>query len=400
MNKKQIVITGIGIVSPIGIGKEEFWDSCSDGVSGIGNIEAFDSSRFKTKVSGEVKAAYGNETEERFAAFASAAGVMALEDAGLWPYNYDPMRTGICVGSCLGAMLIPEEQIVKIQKRLMGDGTTLFSERIASHVLADLVGACGPVLTTSTACSSSNQAISQAVNLLRLGIADIMISGGVEAPVLPIMTAGFCSSRTTTTLKENPAEASRPFDKERKGFVIGEGAAIIILETLECATKRGAYVYCEILGSGTSCDAYHMVQPAPDNKGTTKAMMDALIDSGIQPEEVEYINAHGTSTILNDRLETASIKTVFGKNAYRIPISSTKSMVGHLIGASGAIELVASILTLEKGIIPPTINLREPDPECDLNYVPNVAIKKKVKTILSNSFGFGGNNCSIVLRKI
>ena len=410
--KKKVVITGIGVVSPIGIGKKEFTESLRAGVSGVDIITSFDVSEFETKIAAEVKNFNPEEfidkkklrRMDRFCQFAFAAAKMAIEDAELSLQNENLERIGVIIGSGIGGIATIEREM----KVLLSKGPSRISPflipmeiiNMAAGEVAIHYGFKGPNYAVTSACASANHAIGDALRLLRYGDADVIIAGGSEAGITPLGLAGFCAAKALSTRNDEPKKASRPFDKNRDGFVMGEGAAIFVLETEEHAIKRNApKIYAELAGYAATDDAYHITAPRED--GTTQAlcMKLALEDAGISPQEVEYINAHGTSTPLNDKYETLAIKLAFGDYAYKIPISSTKSMTGHLLGAAGAIELAAILVCMENNVIHPTINYEEPDPECDLDYVPNVAREQSFNIAISNSFGFGGHNAVIVVKK-
>lgn len=409
--QRRVVITGIGPITPIGIGKDAYWASLREGKSGIDKISSFDVSDFSSQIAGEVKdfnpADFIEEREirrmDRFCHFAVAATELALKDANLEITPEIADRTGVIVGSGIGGIATLEAQ----HKLLLEKGPKRVSPFLVPMMICDLAagyisiftGAKGPNLCIVTACASSTHAIGEAYETIKRGAADICITGGTEAGVTPLGVAGFCAARALSTRNDEPQKASRPFDAKRDGFVIAEGAGILILETLERALARGAHIYGEMIGYSATGDAYHITSPAPDGEGAARAMQVALDEAKLSPEDIDYINAHGTSTLYNDEFETAAIKTVFGDYAYEVPISSTKSMTGHLLGATGAIELMACMFAIKHGIIPPTINLEYPDPLCDLNYVPNVAIKKETRVAMSNSFGFGGHNAAIIIQQ-
>lgn len=409
---KKIVITGIGIVSPIGIGKAEYWDSLFHGKSGVGRITHFDSSASECKIDAEVKnfdpTKFMDKKHARrmdlFAQFAIAAAKMAAADAGLDPKSVDPERAGVIVGSGIGGLPTIENQhkilLEKGPSRVSPFLIPMLITNIAPGEIAMDFGWTGPNYSVSSACATSNHAIGAALRHLRYGDADIMMAGGTECATTPLGMAGFCQAQAlATNFNDTPEKASRPFDANRSGFVMGEGSGIVVLETEGHAKARGAKIYAELAGFGATDDAYHITAPNPDCKAAVKAIQLALKDGGIKNEEVDYINAHGTSTILNDKTETKAIKIVFGEYAKKIPISSTKSMTGHLLGAAGGAELIATLLNMENKMIHPTINYETPDPECDLDYVPNKARPKEIKVALSNSLGFGGHNAVLVIKK-
>jgi 3-oxoacyl-[acyl-carrier-protein] synthase II len=412
MKKRRVVITGLGIIAPNGFGKEAFWKALEEGTSGIKKIERFDSSPFPTRIAGEVNGfqpeAYIQPKQvrrmDRTAHFAVAAAKMAVTDANLTIADGDRERTGVIIGTTMAGLgwTLEEYDEVYLKKGPMKINTysaiTSFPDASASQISIEL-GVYGPSLSIATACSSSSDTIGYSCSFIRQGTADMMITGGTDAPLFPPIFGSFCVLRALSRMNDEPEKASRPFDKLRDGFVLSEGAAVLVLEELDHALRRNAHIYAEILGFGVTCDAFHMAAPEPSGKQAARALRFALDDAHIQPQEIDYINAHGTSTRLNDKAETRVIKEVFGQYASEIPISSTKSMIGHSIAAAGAAELAASILAIEKGIIHPTINYEHPDPDCDLDYVPNKAYRREVRTVLKNSFGFGGKNSGIVIRK-
>jgi len=408
---RRVVITGLGVIAPNGIGKDAFWKAIIQGKSGVDRIKSFDTSGYDTKIAAEIpdfdSLNYMEKSVakrvDRFAQFGIASAKMAIEDAELDLRKEDRDRIGVCIGSGLGGVLFHEEQIELMHRKGPKSAHPLGVPRVApnavpGHISIEL-GLKGPNMAISTACSSGSHAIGQAFHMIRLGKADVVVAGGAEAPITPFTFGAFNALQVLSKRNESPKEASRPFDKERDGFVMGEGAGILILETVEHAEKRGAEIYGEIIGYGMTSGAYHMVMPAPEGKDAAKAMSLALEDACTSPNDVDYIHAHGTSTRVNDKIETQAIKKVFGDYAYKVPISSTKSMIGHLIGAAGAVELIVCALVIENGIIPPTINYKVPDPECDLDYVPNTGRRSKIDIALSNSFGFGSNNAVVVVKK-
>jgi len=407
----RVVVTGIGISCPVGLNASSSWEALIAGKSGIDYITLFDPEPFDTKFAGEVKGFeptdYISRREarhlDRFAQLAVAASLQAVKQAGIQinPTNQD--NIGVIIGSGFGGLLTLSEQI----RILLEKGPDKVSPFLAPMMAADMasaqvsivLGAKGPNFCTASACSSGSDAIGVAYEIIRRGDAQAMLTGGSEAAVTPIGIAAFNALRALSTRNSEPQLASRPFDAEREGFVLSEGAAVLMLEDLAFAQRRGANILAEIIGYGVSSDAYHVTQPIKDGGGTVRAMQMALNKAGLAITEIDYINAHGTSTPLNDKMETKAIKAVFGDTAYHIPISSTKSMMGHLLGGAGAIEAAICIMVIQHGIIPPTINLTHPDPECDLDYVPNIARQAKVTTALSNSFGFGGHNSVLVFRQ-
>ncbi|MBO8129436.1 MAG: beta-ketoacyl-ACP synthase II [Peptococcaceae bacterium] len=408
--RSRVVVTGLGVISPLGTGVDTFWSALINGTSGIRTISRFDAAPFRTRIAGEVPdfepTKYIDKKEarrmDRFTQFAVAAAGMALEDAGLDKTSLDGQRTGVILGSGIGGIQTFEEQtkilLDKGPSRVSPFFVPMMIGNMAAGQVAITFGLCGPNTTVVTACASSNHAIGEAYRAIRYGDADVIITGGTEASITPLALAGFCALKALSTRNDAPEKASRPFDAERDGFVMAEGAGILVLENLEHAKKRGAPIYAEVIGYGMSCDAYHITAPDPEGRGAVRAMKAALADAGITPDNVDYINAHGTSTPLNDKVETLAIKKVFGEGT-KVAISSTKSMTGHLLGAAGGVEAAVCVLSLVRGIIPPTINLEVPDPECDLDYVPNEARETDVRVAVSNAFGFGGHNATIVLRR-
>lgn len=409
--KHRAVITGMGVISPVGNNLEEFWDNLVKGRSGIDFATRFDTSTLPTKVAGEVKNFEPTEwldkkesrRMDRFAQFAVAASKMALQDSELDLEQIDRDRAGAVIGCGIGGVITFEEQKEVLMAKGPGRVSPFFVPMLISNMAAGHIsitfGLQGPSLTVTTACASATDAIGRALRLIQSGEVDVVLSGGTEAPLTELAFAGFCSMKAMSTEKENPAEACRPFDRRRSGFVMGEGAGILVIESLEHAQKRGAHIYAELAGYGATSDAHHITTPAPGGEGAAKAMRKALTDAGLSPEEVTYINAHGTGTDANDATETAAIKGVFGPAAAKVAVSSTKSMTGHLMGAAGGVEAIISALAIERGVIPPTMNYGEPDPECDLDYVPNEARSVEVKAAMSNNLGFGGHNATIILKK-
>lgn len=410
-NHNRVVITGMGALSPLGLNASSTWEALIAGKSGIDYITLFNTEDFETKIAGEVKgfepANYISRKEarhmDRFAQLAVVASLEALEQSGIQVNATNEDSIGIVVGSGIGGLTTLFEQV----KVLLDKGPDRVSPFLIPMMISDIaaaqvsivLGVKGPNLCTTSACSSGSDAIGSAYEIIKRGDAQVMLAGGGEAIINPVGVASFNAMRAISTRNDEPQLASRPFDAERDGFVIGEGATILILENLDRAIKREANILAEIIGYGASADAHHVTQPLENGQGAAKAMQMALRKAGVAAAEIDYINAHGTSTKLNDSMETKAIKIVFGDNAYRIPISSTKSMMGHLIGAAGAMESAICIMAMRHGIVPPTINLTCPDPECDLDYVPNVARQVEVNTALSNSFGFGGHNSALVFRK-
>ncbi|WP_026475971.1 beta-ketoacyl-ACP synthase II [Alkaliphilus transvaalensis] len=408
---RRVVVTGIGCVTPIGIGKETFWNSLLEGKSGIDYITKFDTTDYPTKIAAEVKdfeaEKYIDKKEarkmDRFTQLAVAASHIAMADAGISMETTNAERVGVILGSGIGGIETLEDQHGKLKEKGVKRVSPFFIPMMISNIGAGFVsmalGAKGPNSTIVTACASSTNAIGEAFKTIERGAAEVIITGGMEASITPLSIAGFCSMKAMSTHNEEPQKASRPFDANRDGFVMGEGAGILILEELEHAIKRGATIYAEIVGYGMSADAYHITAPSPEGEGAARAMMEALNDANITPEMVDYINAHGTSTPYNDKFETMAIKRVFKDHAYQLSVSSTKSMTGHLLGAAGSIEAIACIMAIQDSKVPPTINLETPDPELDLDYVPNQYKEKEVNYAISNSLGFGGHNATIVFKK-
>lgn len=409
--KKRIVITGIGVVTPIGIGNTEFTKSLKEGKSGISAIEHFDISNFSTKISGYIKDFnpenfIDKKKAKRMARFTQlgvAAAKLAVEDSGLDLSKEDMTRIGVITGTGMGGLDVIEEE----EATLLAKGPRRVSPFLIPMIITNMLpgeiaiqyGFMGPNYAVTSACSSANHAMGNALSILRSGDADIVVSGGAEGVITPLGLAGFCNMKAVSQRNDEPQKASRPFDKNRDGFVMGEGAGIIILETLDHALARGAKIYAELAGYGASDDAYHMTAPEPEGKAAVLAMEKAISDAGVSKDEIDYINAHGTSTGLNDKTETFAIKKVFGDRAYKIPISSTKSMTGHLLGAAAGVELAATVLSMNEGFIHPTINYETPDPECDLDYVPSTARNQQINCAISNSLGFGGHNSTVVIKK-
>lgn len=407
----RVVVTGMGALTPLGLDINTTWEGLVDGKSGIDHITQFDASSLETRFAGEVKGfdpvEYMGRKEarrmDRFSQLAVAASVEAVRDAGLEINDTNKGNIGVLIGSGIGGLLTMSEQV----RILIEQGPDRVSPFLVPMMIADMasaqvsiaLGARGPNFCPTSACSSGSDAIGTAYEIIKRGDAEAMFAGGSEAIITPIGVAGFSANRALSTRNEAPQQASRPFDAERDGFVIGEGAAILVLEDLAFARERGARIIAEITGYGASSDAVHITQPSEDGEGAARAMQMALRKAGLAPSEVGYINAHGTSTPLNDKVETMAIKTVFGDYAYNVPISSTKSMTGHLLGAAGAIEGAVCIKVINTGVIPPTVNYNNPDPECDLNYVPNKAREARISSAMSNSFGFGGHNSVLVFQE-
>jgi len=407
----RVVITGLGPVTPIGTGKNKFWQSLIQGKCGIDMISYFDTKEYPTKIAAELKDFdYSNYISTKEAnrmdkntQFSIVAAMLALEDSKLKITEKDSYSMGVIIGSGIGGIGTFEKQhkilLEKGPRRVSPFFIPMMISNISAGEIAIKIGAKGPNGVITTACASSTHALGIALKLLQRGDAQIIISGGTEAAISPMALAGFCKMKALSTQNDLPKNASKPFDKERDGFIMGEGAGILILETLQHAEERNANIYAEIFGFGMTADAYHVTAPAPEGEAASKAMEIALKDAKIKPSRIDYINAHGTSTPLNDKLETLAVKRVFGEHAYNLKISSNKSMTGHLLGASGGVEAISTVLTIKNDIIPPTINYNSPDPECDLDYVPNKSEKKIVDYAISNSFGFGGHNGVVVLGK-
>ena len=410
MEKRRVVVTGIGAVTPVGNNAEQSWDNVVAGKSGIGPLTRVDTSKFPVSVAAEVKdfniEDYIEKKEarkmDRFTHYALAASMMAAKDANLTITEEMAPRVGVWIGSGIGGMETHEQQFLTFQERGVRRVSPFFVPMMipdmASGQVSIYLGAKGVNSCSVTACASGTNSIGDAFKVIERGDADVMITGGTEAPIVTMAVAGFCAN-TALSLNPDTATASRPFDKNRDGFVIGEGAGILILEEYEHAKARGAKIYGEVVGYGSTGDAHHITAPAPNGEGAARAMKMALDDANVSPEQVGYINAHGTSTPYNDLFETQAVKTVFGDHAYKLAMSSTKSMTGHLLGAAGGIEAIFTVLALKEGILPPTMNLQDPDPECDLDYVANAARKADVEYGLSNSLGFGGHNACLLFKK-
>ncbi|MBW4596627.1 MAG: beta-ketoacyl-ACP synthase II [Brasilonema angustatum HA4187-MV1] len=409
--RKRVVVTGVGALTPIGNTPAEYWEGLISGRNGIGEITLFDASRHDCRIAGEVKNFDPHEYMERkeakrmdrFAQFGVSAASQAVADAQLVINDLNAEQIGVIIGSGVGGIKVLEDQQTIYLNRGPDRCSPFMIPMMIANMAAGLTaihtGAKGPNSCSVTACAAGSNAIGEAFRLIQGGYAQAMICGGCEAAITPLSLAGFASARTLSTRNNDPAHASRPFDKDRDGFVMGEGAGILILEELQHALSRKARIYAEIIGYGMTCDAYHMTSPVPGGEGAARAIQLALKDAGILPEQVSYINAHGTSTPVNDPTETAAMRKALGEYAYKIAVSSTKSMTGHLLGGSGGIEAVATVLAIANDRIPPTINLENPDPECDLDYVPNTSREAKVEVALSNSFGFGGHNVTLAFKK-
>jgi 3-oxoacyl-[acyl-carrier-protein] synthase II len=408
-NDRRVVITGLGAVTPLGNDVETFWSNLKNGVSGIRRVEAFDTSEHDCKIAGEVrgfeakryfKNAKDVRRTDRFAQLAMAAAKMALEDAGIDLERTNRERFGVIVSSGIGGLKTLEEQyrilLTKGPSRTSPFTIPMLISNMASGFISMEYGLQGPNLCIVTACATSNNAIGESWRTIKFGDADIFLAGGSEASIVPIGLAGFSAMKALSLRNDEPERASRPFDRDRDGFVMGEGAGVVVVEELEHAKARGAKIYCELSGYGVSADAFHMTAPPPEGGGAARAMQLALKHAGVSPDKVDYINAHATSTGLGDISETQAIKRVFGQKAYDVAISATKSMTGHLLGGAGAVEMAVCALSIRDSVIPPTINLENPDEQCDLNYTPHVARKQTVRVALNNAFGFGGHNATLV----
>lgn len=408
---RRVVITGLGLVTPLGIGVRETWDALCAGKSGIAEITRFDASDFQTKIAGEVKGFHAEDflpkkeakRMELFISYAVAGARMAMEDSELKIDSSNENRVGVFTGCGLGGLLILEQNArildTKGPKRVSPFLIPMLIGNMAPGIVSIHLGAKGPNASVATACAAGTHGIGEAFRIIQNGKADVMVTGGMESVITRTCVGGFNAMKALSTRNDEPEKASRPFDRDRDGFVVGEGSGILIIEALENALERGADIYAEICGYGMSGDGHHMTAPPPDGEGMARCMTQAIEDAGISPNEIDYVNAHGTSTQLNDICETKAIKSVFKDKAYSIPISSTKSMTGHLLGAAGGVETVFTTLAIHEGIMPPTINHDNPDEECDLDYIPNVARKADVKIAMTNSFGFGGTNATLILKK-
>jgi 3-oxoacyl-[acyl-carrier-protein] synthase II len=409
--KSRVVITGLGAITPLGNSMEETWRNILRGSSGIGGITRFDASAFTSRIAGEVKGfdplLFMTEKEahktDPFIRYALAAALMAVEDSGVHLTPHSSLRTGVLVGSGRGGVTTMEKNmaalLAKGPKGVSPFFTPMSLANMASGYISLKLRAKGPCLDVSTACATGTHALGEAMKIIQRGDADVMIAGGAEAALTPLVLAGFCRAKALSLGNDEPEKASRPFDKKRDGFVLAEGAGVLVLEELGHAEHRGAEIYAELAGYGLSSDAYHYTKPDPEGEGPARAITLALLDAGMKPEEIDYLNAHGTSTVPNDKVETLAIKKAFGRHAHSLAVSSSKSMLGHMLGAAGAIEAAITCLSLRNGIMPATINYETPDPECDLDYVPNTSRKKAIRAALSNSLGFGGSNASLVMKK-
>ncbi len=411
-NHPRVVITGLGVVTSVGHDVDSFWSSLVAGRSGIRRVSLFDPSEFACQIGAEVRnwdAAQHMDPKEarrndRYTHFGFVAARQAVADAGLQMAHEDPDRVGVIIGSGIGGMYTYESQLKVMAERGPRKVSPFTIPSLIGNMCSGLVaielGARGPNFGVVSACATGTHALGEAAHAIRRGDAQVMIAGGSEAAITPFAYASFCSMKAMSTRNESPETACRPFDRNRDGFIMGEGAGVVVLESLEHATARGARIYCELAGYAATCDAYHITSPDPEGKGLSMAMRRALTSAGLQPGDIDYINAHGTSTPYNDKYETLAIRKVFGEHAKKLAVSSTKSMTGHLLGAAGGIESVISAKTIQTGMIAPTINLEEPDPECDLDYVPNLARASPVRHVLSNNLGFGGQNASIIFSKL
>lgn len=411
MNKRRVVITGMGVITPLGIGLEQSWKNLLQGRPGIRKITQFDASQFPTQIAGEVDGFVPEDfialkeikKMDRFIHFALAAANMALDDSGYAISEQNAERVGVFVGSGIGGLRTIEHYhsvlLEKGPKRITPFFIPMLVVNLASGQISIKFGAKGPNSAVATACATGSHAIGDAFKIIQRGDADVMIAGGAESVITPLGIGGFNALKALSTRNDEPDKASRPFDRDRDGFIMGEGAGIVILESLESASQRSANIYAEIVGYGMSADAYHITSPAPGGEGAARCMTLALEDGAAEPSEVDYINAHGTGTKHGDELETSAIKTVFKEHAYKLLVSSTKSMTGHLLGAAGGVESVITVMSIVHGIVPPTINLDNPDPECDLNYVPSRSRELPIRYALTNSFGFGGTNACLLFKK-
>jgi 3-oxoacyl-[acyl-carrier-protein] synthase II len=411
MDKRRVVVTGLGMISPLGIGNEATWKGLVEGRSGVGPITKFDASAYAARIAGEVHGFNPEEWIEKkevkksdtFIHYAVAAAQMAVDDAKFDVKNTDGDRLGVIIGSGIGGLPLIEEMHAKLLERGPSRISPFFIPGLIVNLAAGHIsirfGAKGPSSAPATACATGAHAIGDAYKVIQRDEADVMFAGGSEAVITPLAVGGFAAMRALSTRNDEPEKASRPWDLNRDGFVMGEGSGVLLLEEREHALKRGARIYCEITGYGMSSDAFHITSPSEDAGGMMRVMQRALKDSGLHPEQIQYINAHGTSTPVGDRIETKAIKRVFGDYAYKLAVSSTKSMTGHLLGAAGGLESAIAAKVVETGTIPPTINYETPDPECDLDYVPNKARQATVENVMSNSFGFGGTNATLIFSK-
>ena len=411
-SQRRVVVTGMGVIASLGHNVNDFWASLVAGKSGVDKVTLFDAKDYSCQIGAEVRGwdptqhmdAKEVRRNDRYTHFGFCAAKQAVADAKLDMTKEDGDRVGVLIGSGIGGMLTIENQ----HKNLLEKGPRKVSpfmipaliSNMCSGLVAIELGARGPNFGVVSACSTSTHAIGESLRMIRYGDADVMICGGAEASITPLSYAGFCSMKAMSTFNENPQKASRPFDLNRDGFIMGEGGAVLVIESLEHAQARGAHIYCELAGYAATCDAYHITSPDPDGKGLSQAMIKSLKDARVEPHQVDYINAHGTSTPYNDKFETIAIKKIFGDHARKVNISSTKSMTGHLLGAAGSIEAVISVKAIETGIVPPTINYETPDPDCDLDYTPNVKREAKIDTVLTDNLGFGGHNAALVFKRL
>jgi len=412
MGERRVVVTGLGAITPLGCSVQAFWDGLVAGRSGVRPVTKFDASEYPSRIAADVAefdpAAFLDPRESRrmdkFVQYGAAAAKMAVEDSGLEVTEANAERVGVIVGSGIGGIATWEEQHTTLLQRGPRRVSPVFIPMLICNMVSGTVsimlGAKGPNLTIVTACATGCHSIGEASKIIQRGDADVMIAGGAEASVTPTSLAGFGAAKALSTRNDEPERASRPFDAERDGFVVGEGAGVVVLEEFEHARARNARVYAELAGYGLSADAYHITQPAPDGEGAARSMLGAIRDARMPIDAVDHINAHGTSTEIGDVAETVAIKRVFGDRAYKIPVTANKSMVGHLLGAAGGVEFIATVLTVVHGLIPPTVNLEHPDPQCDLDYVPGSARETAVKAALCNSFGFGGHNAALLVRAV
>ena len=409
---KRVVVTGLGVIAALGHNVNDFWANILAGKCGIDRVTLFDAKDYTCKIGAEVRGWDATQhmdpkevrRNDRYTHFGFCAAKQAIADAKLDMTKEDADRIGVIIGSGIGGMLTIENQHKVLLERGPRKVSPFMIPSLISNMCGGLVaielGARGPNFGVVSACSTATHAIGESLRMIRTGEADVMVCGGAEAAITPLAYAGFCSMKAMSTSNETPQKASRPFDLNRDGFIMGEGSAILVIESQEHALARGAHIYCELAGYAATCDAYHITSPDPDGKGLSLSMTRALSDARLRPEDIDYINAHGTSTPYNDKFETIAIKKVFGDHAHKVHISSTKSMTGHLLGAAGSIEAVISVKTIESGEIPPTINYETPDPDCDLDYTPNVKRSAKVNTVLTDNLGFGGHNASLVFRRL
>ena len=409
---RKVVITGIGVVTPVGKDRASYWDALKAGRSGIDRITAFDAADYDCKIAGEVKdfnatPFFNNPKDvrrtDRYTQLAMAASKLAIADSGIDLEKVDRTRFGVVIGSGIGGLKTLEDQHTVLMNKGPGRISPFMIPMMISNMASGLtsmeLGLCGPNFSTVSACATACHALGEAWRMIQHGEADIFLAGGAEATIVPLGIGGFSAMKALSTRNDEPQRASRPFDKDRDGFVMGEGSGVLVIEELEHAKRRGAHIYCELAGYGLSADAYHMTSPLPEGEGAARCMRMAMDKAGVSPEDVDYVNAHGTSTGMGDICETKAIKAVFGQHAKNgLLVSSTKSMIGHLLGAAGSVEMAACIMAICEGVVPPTINLDNPDPECDLDYVPHVARERKVRVAINNSFGFGGHNATLVAK--